>query len=81
MNIAFDVDGVLTDFEYFLDTYGHRYFSKKYKTDAIVTNPYTAKISERFGYGYEKLRYICRLRKNWDKYRTKKNIRSKNIDI
>jgi 1-acyl-sn-glycerol-3-phosphate acyltransferase len=53
MNIAFDVDGVLTDFEYFLDTYGHRYFSKKYKTDASVTNPYTAKISERFGYGDE----------------------------
>lgn len=51
MNIAFDIDGVLTDFEYFLDTYGHRYFSKKFKVDAKVKNPYSTSVAKRFGYG------------------------------
>ena len=49
-NIAFDIDGVLTDFEYFLDTYGQRYFSKKYNTDAKVQNPSSSRIYKRFGY-------------------------------
>lgn len=51
MNIAFDIDGVLTDFEYFLDTYGHRYFSKKFKVNAKVKNPYSTSVAKRFGYG------------------------------
>lgn len=53
MNIAFDIDGVLTDFEWFLDVYGKRYFSKKYHTDANVVNRQTSKIAERFGYAPE----------------------------
>lgn len=51
MNIAFDIDGVLTDFEWFLNVYGTRYFSKKFHMDAKVVNPETSKIAERFGYG------------------------------
>ena len=51
MNIAFDIDGVLTDFEWFLNVYGARYFSKKFHMDARVVNHETSKIAERFGYG------------------------------
>lgn len=51
MNIAFDIDGVLTDFEWFLNVYGTRYFSRKFHMDAKVVNPETSKIAARFGYG------------------------------
>ncbi len=49
MNIAFDIDGVLTDFEFFLDTFGKKYFSKreKYRINAGVSS---SSISKRFGY-------------------------------
>lgn len=50
MNIAFDIDGVLTDFEWFLNVYGERFFSKKYHVEAHVVNHKTSKIAERFGY-------------------------------
>lgn len=33
MNIGLDVDGVLTDFEWFLDFYGKRMFKKNFKSD------------------------------------------------
>lgn len=35
MTIAFDIDGVLTDFESFLMKYGKKYFSKKYGDDFV----------------------------------------------
>lgn len=48
MNIAFDIDGVLTDFEWFLNIYGRKYFSKyKNKSDIIIAS---SSVSERFGY-------------------------------
>lgn len=52
MNIAFDIDGVLTDFEWFLDTYGKRYFSKHTgkKIDSVVAS---SSVAERFGYSKE----------------------------
>lgn len=49
MNIAFDVDGVLTDFEYFLDIYGMKYFGKKTKEKVNkITN--SDSVAERFGF-------------------------------
>jgi len=52
MNIAFDIDGVLTDFEYFLDYFGSKYFSKieKKKVSKVAAS---SSISERFGYSKE----------------------------
>ena len=52
MNIAFDIDGVLTDFEYFLDYFGSKYFSKieKKKVSKVTAS---SSISERFGYSKE----------------------------
>ncbi|MBQ8730739.1 MAG: hypothetical protein IJY81_06120, partial [Lachnospiraceae bacterium] len=49
MNIAFDIDGVLTDFEFFLDTFGKKYFSKrkKYRINDGVSS---SSVSKRFGY-------------------------------
>lgn len=52
MNIAFDVDGVLTDFEWFLNTYGDKYFSKKTRNVVTKIKP-SSSVSERFGYPKE----------------------------
>lgn len=58
--IAFDIDGVLTDFEWFLNVYGNRFFSKRYHVNAQPVDCTTNKIAARFGYpqGDEKLFYI-----------------------
>lgn len=51
MNIALDIDGVLTDFEWFITTYGKKYFSKHgYQTDVTKAS---SSVSERFGYSKE----------------------------
>ena len=52
MNIAFDIDGVLTDFEWFLDTYGKKYFRKKTKREVQTVKP-SSSVSERFGFSKE----------------------------
>ncbi len=52
MNIAFDIDGVLTDFEWFLDTYGKKYFRKKMKREIQTVKP-SSSVSERFGFSKE----------------------------
>lgn len=49
MNIAFDVDGVLTDFEWFLDVYGRKYFAGKTK-EKIEKNINSDSVAERFGF-------------------------------
>lgn len=58
MNIAFDIDGVFTDFEWFMDVYGKRFFrvtSAKAKKSTSV--------AERFGYDrkYDKHFYLLYL--------------------
>ena len=52
MNIAFDIDGVLTDFEWFLDTYGKRYFSKCAGKEISVVEA-SSSVAKRFGYSKE----------------------------
>jgi 1-acyl-sn-glycerol-3-phosphate acyltransferase len=52
MNIAFDIDGVLTDFEWFLETYGSRYFSRHSGQKAFRVKA-SASVAERFGYSEE----------------------------
>ena len=49
MNIAFDVDGVLTDFEWFLDVYGVKYFRSKSK-EKIEKKINSDSVAERFGF-------------------------------
>lgn len=49
MNIAFDVDGVLTDFEWFLDVYGIRYFGSKTKKK-IEKKINSDSVADRFGF-------------------------------
>lgn len=48
MKIAFDIDGVFTDYEWFLNTYGERYL-KKHKEDYLLQNPEKYTFRERFG--------------------------------
>ncbi len=47
MNIAFDIDGVLTDFQFFLDAYGRRYLSEKHKKEIKIYKQ-KAEFRERF---------------------------------
>lgn len=49
MNIAFDVDGVITDFEWFLDVYGAKYFRTKVK-QKIEKKINSDSVAERFGF-------------------------------
>lgn len=60
MNIAFDIDGVLTDFEWFLNAYGKRFFSKKYHTNAKVIDWTTSNVGVRFGYPNEEKAFYVR---------------------
>lgn len=55
MNIAFDVDGVFTDFEWFMDVYGKRFFKKGFAGSKKSTS-----VAERFGYErqYDKRFYL-----------------------
>lgn len=49
MNIAFDVDGVLTDFEWFLDVYGMKYFNRK-MNKKVKKEKISDSVVERFGF-------------------------------
>lgn len=55
MNIAFDVDGVFTDFEWFMDVYGEWFFKKRATGSKKSTS-----VAERFGYEkkYDKHFYL-----------------------
>lgn len=53
MNIAFDIDGVLTDFEWFLDTYGKKYF-RKYSGKNIEFKVASSSAAERFGFSKDR---------------------------
>lgn len=48
MKIAFDIDGVFTDYEWFLNAYGERYL-KRHKKDYLLQNPEKYTFRERFG--------------------------------
>ena len=48
MNIGFDVDGVLTDFEWFLNTYGKKYFHRHKKNHEVVVA--SSSVAKRFGH-------------------------------
>lgn len=49
MNIAFDIDGVLTDFEWFLNVYGRKYFKRHIAGGVNICNTSSSSVSERFG--------------------------------
>lgn len=55
MNIAFDVDGVFTDFEWFMDVYGKHFFKK-----GVAGSKKSTSVAERFGYEreYDKRFYL-----------------------
>lgn len=48
MNIVFDIDGVLTDYEWFMNAYGGRYLSR-HGQSGTVQNPEAYSFRERFG--------------------------------
>lgn len=48
MKIAFDVDGVFTDYEWFLNTYGEKYL-KKHSQSSTLQNLEAYAFRERFG--------------------------------
>ncbi len=66
MNIAFDIDGVLTDFETFLTTYGSKYFKTTVKNIALsqindndVADMFQCTLAEEDAFWEEYIEFYC----------------------